>query len=179
MRTADGALIEAQLKVWAAGIKAPDFLREIAGLETNRLNQLVVSQDLRTSRDERIFAIGDCASVTMPGAERPVPPRAQAAHQMASRVAGNLARLLAGKPLKPFVYKDHGSLVSLSRYSTIGSLMGNLIGGSMRVEGRIARFVYVSLYRLHLIAVHGWPRAIAMILVGHINRVIRPRIKLH
>ncbi|MGF1626696.1 MAG: NAD(P)/FAD-dependent oxidoreductase [Alphaproteobacteria bacterium] len=179
MRTADGAFIAAPLKVWAAGIKAPDFLRDIAGLETNRLNQLVVTRTLQTTRDERILAIGDCCSVTMPGAERPVPPRAQAAHQMASRVAGNFVRLLKGKPALPFVYKDHGSLVSLSRYSTIGSLMGNLIGGSMRVEGRIARFVYVSLYRLHLIAVHGWPRAIAMILVGHINRVIRPRIKLH
>ena len=33
--------IDADLKVWAAGIKAPDFLKDIAGLETNRLNQLV------------------------------------------------------------------------------------------------------------------------------------------
>ncbi|MEZ5670440.1 MAG: NAD(P)/FAD-dependent oxidoreductase [Alphaproteobacteria bacterium] len=179
MQTADGDLIAAPLRVWAAGIKAPDFLKDIAGLETNRLNQLVVTPELRTSRDPRIFAIGDCCSCALPGWERPVPPRAQAAHQMASRTARNLAALLAGRPLKPFVYKDHGSLVSLSHYSTIGSLMGNLVGGSMRVEGRIARFVYVSLYRLHLIAVHGWLRAIAMILVGHINRVIRPRIKLH
>ena len=179
MQTGDGDLIVAHLKVWAAGIKGPDFLHEIAGLETNRLNQLVVTPDLRTSRDARIFAIGDCCACTLPGQDRPVPPRAQAAHQMASRTAANLVNLLSGRPLKPFVYKDHGSLVSLSHYSTIGSLMGNLIGGSMRVEGRIARFVYVSLYRLHLIAVHGWLRAIAMILVGHINRVIRPRIKLH
>lgn len=179
MQTGDGDLIEAPLRVWAAGIKAPDFLRDIAGLETNRLNQIVVTPTLQSSRDERVFAIGDCCSCTLPGQERPVPPRAQAAHQMASNVASNLRRLLTGRPLKPFVYKDHGSLVSLSHFSTIGSLMGNLIGGSMRVEGRIARFVYVSLYRLHLIAVHGWLRAIAMILVGHINRVIRPRIKLH
>lgn len=179
MQTGDGDLIEAPLRVWAAGIKAPDFLRDIAGLETNRLNQLVVTPTLQSTRDERIFAIGDCCSCTLPGQERPVPPRAQAAHQMASNVASNLRRMLTGRPLKPFVYKDHGSLVSLSHYSTIGSLMGSLIGGSMRVEGRIARFVYVSLYRLHLIAVHGWLRAIAMILVGHINRVIRPRIKLH
>lgn len=179
MQTGDGDLIEAPLRVWAAGIKAPDFLRDIAGLETNRLNQLVVTPTLQSTRDERIFAIGDCCSCTLPGQERPVPPRAQAAHQMASNVASNLRRMLTGRPLKLFVYKDHGSLVSLSHYSTIGSLMGSLIGGSMRVEGRIARFVYVSLYRLHLIAVHGWLRAIAMILVGHINRVIRPRIKLH
>lgn len=179
MRTADGAMIPAHLKVWAAGIKAPDFLHDIAGLETNRLNQLVVTPELRTTRDERIFAIGDCAAVTMPGADRPVPPRAQAAHQMANRLADNFARMLSGRPPKPFVYRDRGSLVSLSHFSAIGSLMGSLSGGSMRVEGRVARFLYVSLYRQHLIAVQGWLRGLAMILVGHINRVIRPRIKLH
>ena len=81
--------------------------------------------------------------------------------------------------MKPFVYHDHGSLVSLSRYSTVGSLMGNLVGGRMAVEGRIARFVYVSLYRMHLIAIHGWLKGVAMILVGHVNHIIRPRLKLH
>lgn len=179
MRTANGPMIEAQLKVWAAGIKAPHVLRGLAGLETNRLDQLVVTSELRTTRDERIFAIGDCCACPMPGTDRPVPPRAQAAHQMASCLARTLVNLIAGRTARTYAYKDYGSLVSLSHYSTIGSLMGSLIGGSMRVEGRIARFFYVSLYRLHLIAVHGWPRAIAMILVGHINRVIRPRIKLH
>lgn len=179
LHTAEGNAIRARLKVWAAGIKAPDFLHEIGGLETNRLNQLVVTQALQTTRDERIFAIGDCCMCPMPGSERPVPPRAQAAHQMASCVAKSLKRAIAGQPALDYTYKDYGSLVSLSHFSTIGSLMGSLIGGSMRVEGRIARFFYVSLYRLHLIAVHGWVRAIAMIMVGHINRVVRPRIKLH
>ena len=79
----------------------------------------------------------------------------------------------------PFVYKDHGSLVALSRYSTVGSLMGNLIGGRMAIEGRLARFVYVSLYRMHLIAIHGWLKGLAMIAVGHVNGIIRPRLKLH
>jgi NADH dehydrogenase len=78
-----------------------------------------------------------------------------------------------------FVYRDRGSLVSLSRFSTVGSLMGNLIGGRMAVEGRIARLVYVSLYRIHLIGVHGWPKGIAMIVVGHVQQVLRPRLKLH
>jgi NADH dehydrogenase len=78
-----------------------------------------------------------------------------------------------------FVYHDHGSLVSLSRYSTVGSLMGGLIGGKLAIEGRLARFVYVSLYQMHLIAIHGWLRGLALIVVGHVNHVIRPRLKLH
>ena len=179
VRTADGAVYPAALKVWAAGVKAPDFLRDIAGLETNRANQLVVRPTLQTTRDERIFAIGDCASCAPAGAERPVPPRAQAAHQMAATALRNIGALLDGKAPRDFRYKDHGSLVSLSRYSTVGSLMGNLIGGRMAVEGRLARFVYISLYRLHLIAIHGWWRGIVQIVTSRLNQVVRPRLKLH
>ncbi|WP_163494858.1 FAD-dependent oxidoreductase, partial [Escherichia coli] len=48
LNTKDGEHITASLMVWAAGIKAPDFLKEIGGLETNRINQLVVKPTLQT-----------------------------------------------------------------------------------------------------------------------------------
>jgi NADH dehydrogenase len=176
--TGSGETIEADLLVWAAGVKAPDFLCGL-DLETNRNCQLVVKPTLQTTRDERIFALGDCCSFTPEEQDRPVPPRAQAAHQMAAAVFVNLVRLMEGRPLRSFVYHDHGSLVSLSRFSTVGSLMGNLIGGRMALEGRLARLVYASLYRLHLVAVHGWLKGLALILVGHVNRIVRPRLKLH
>ncbi|MBN3146437.1 NAD(P)/FAD-dependent oxidoreductase [Pectobacterium brasiliense] len=178
LNTKDGEFIEADLMVWAAGIKAPDAMKEIAGLETNRINQLVVEPTLQTTRDPNIFAIGDCASCPQEGGGF-VPPRAQAAHQMASRCHSNIIALLNGQTLKPYVYKDHGSLVSLSKFSTVGSLMGNLMQGSVMVEGRIARFVYISLYRMHQVALHGYVKTGLMMLVGGINRVIRPRLKLH
>ena len=98
---------------------------------------------------------------------------------MATIAFCNICALIKGKPLRSFVYKDHGSLVSLSHFSTVGSLMGNLVGGRMAIEGRLARFVYVSLYRMHLIAIHGWLKGVAMIAVGHVNQIIRPRLKLH
>ncbi len=172
-------MIQADLRVWAAGVRAPEVLREIAGLETTRSNQLVVRPTLQTTRDDRILAIGDCCYLKPEGSERPVPPRAQAAHQMARIAYRNILHLIAHEPLMTFVYRDHGSLVSLSRYSTVGSLMGNLVGGRMAVEGRIARMVYLSLYRMHLIGVHGWLKGMALILVGHVNRVVRPRLKFH
>lgn len=178
LNTKNGEFIEADLMVWAAGIKAPDFMKAIGGLETNRINQLVVKETLQTTLDDDIYAIGDCASCALPGGGF-VPPRAQSAHQMASRVLENLLAQRKGKPLKAYVYKDHGSLVSLSRFSTVGSLMGNLMRGSMMVEGRIARFVYISLYRMHQIALHGYFKTGLMMLVGSLNRVLRPRLKLH
>ncbi|MGF1605808.1 MAG: NAD(P)/FAD-dependent oxidoreductase [Rhodothalassiaceae bacterium] len=179
VHTKDGQAIPAQLKVWAAGVKAPEFLNGLGGLETNRNNQVLVRPTLQSTVDDRIFAIGDCASCTLPGMERPVPPRAQSAHQMAAATFDNLHRIQSGQPLKPFVYRDRGSLVSLSRFSTVGSLMGNLVGGRMAVEGRLARIAYVSLYRLHLLAIHGTVRGTAMVLVGHVNNIIRPKLKLH
>jgi NADH dehydrogenase len=178
MLTKSGELIKADLRIWAAGVKGPDMLATL-GLETGRGNQLVVKPSLQTSRDERIFAIGDCAWFVPEGEARPVPPRAQAAHQMAAVAFANIRALIKGKTLRKFVYHDHGSLVSLSHFSTVGSLMGNLIGGRMAIEGRLARFVYVSLYRMHLIAIHGWLKGVALILVGHVNHIIRPKLKLH
>ena len=178
LTTKDGAHIDADIMVWAAGIKGPDFVKELVGLESNRINQLVVKPTLQTTEDDHVYVIGDLACcVQMDGSF--VPPRAQAAHQMASCCYRNIMAQLQEKPLKDYVYKDHGSLVSLSRFSTVGSLMGNLTKGSMMVEGRMARIVYVSLYRMHQIALHGAFKTGLMMLVGRINRVLRPNLKLH
>ncbi len=170
--------LEAELMVWAAGIKAPDFLHKLAGLENNRINQLLVNAKLQTTQDNRIYAIGDCAGFALADKSW-VPPRAQSAHQMASTVAANILAAVNNKPLRDFNYKDHGSLVSLSRFGTVGSLMGNLVGGAMMIEGRIARLAYISLYRMHQIALHGWLKTMVISVVARINRMVRPRLKLH
>ena len=98
---------------------------------------------------------------------------------MASTAYHNIRALIEGKHLKHFEYQDKGSLVSLARYTTVGSLMGNLVGGRMAIEGRLARLVYTSLYRMHLLAIHGWLKGMSLILVGHVNQVVRPKLKLH
>lgn len=178
LHTKSGDFIKADLLVWAAGIKAPNFLKDLGGLETNRINQLVVEPTLQTTRDPSIFAIGDCASCMQENGT-PVPPRAQAAHQMASLCYHNILAQLNGGSLKKYRYTDRGSLVSLSKYSTVGSLMGNLTKGSMMIEGRLARLAYISLYRMHQVALFGYIKTGLIMLVGSINRIIRPRLKLH
>ena len=179
VKTKGGRVIDAELTLWAAGVKGPDYLSSLDGLEVDRANRLVVRASLQTTQDERIFALGDCCSYTPENEEYPIPPRAQAAHQMANRVFENIVCLIEGRRLKDFVYNDRGSLVALSRFSTVGSLMGNLVGGRMAIEGRLARIAYTSLYRMHLIAIHGWIKGLTLILVGHVNRIVRPKLKLH
>lgn len=178
--THSGRFIPAELVVWAAGIKAPDFLKDIDGLETNRINQLVVKQTLQTTYDENIFALGDCAACEWLGHEGNVPPRAQAAHQQASLLVKSVKKRVAGNAHLPeFHYRDYGSLVNLGKYSTVGSLMGAVSGGSMYIQGLVARIMYRSLYKMHLMALHG----VVSVAIHSIGRLIarrtEPHIKLH
>ena len=177
--TKGGKHVPADLVVWAAGIKAPDFLANIDGLETARNNQVIVKRSLQTTRDDNIFAFGDCAACPWPEKGGNVPPRAQAAHQQAALMVKNLRRHINNEPLTEYRYRDFGSLVSLGEYSTVGNLMGRLTGGSILIEGLFARFMYVSLYKLHLLALHGFGKT-ALDTVGRlIARRTQPQIKLH
>jgi NADH dehydrogenase len=183
VRLADGRTLPAELVVWAAGVKAADFMKDIAGLETNRSNQLAVLPTLQTTRDGDIFAIGDCAACEWPEANGGkgglVPPRAQAAHQQASHVAAQIRRRLGGKALQPYRYRDFGSLVSLGEFSTVGNMMGGLIGGSLMIEGLFARLMYMSLYKMHELALHGVVKVSLDTLARLITRRTEPHVKLH
>jgi NADH:ubiquinone reductase (H+-translocating) len=179
LRLATGEFLPAAFVVWTAGIKAPAFMRELDGLETNRLNQLVVTQTLQTTRDPHIFAIGDCAACAWEGHTMPVPPRAQAAHQEASHVVRQISRLLAGQPPLPFAYRDFGSLVSLGQYRTFGDLNGLFGGKGLFIEGYLARLMYRSLYIMHEIALNGSWRTLLEMLARRLSRRSRPLVKLH
>jgi NADH:ubiquinone reductase (H+-translocating) len=180
VRLATGALIDAELVVWAAGVKAPDVLKELDGLETNRTNQLIVLPTLQTTRDENIFAFGDCAACPWIGTEgQNVPPRAQAAHQQASHLFKQIKRRLAGQALTEWRYRDFGSLVSLGEYSTVGNLMGGLMGRSLWVEGLFARLMYRSLYKMHEHSLHGPTKVTLDTAARLITRRTEPHVKLH
>ena len=183
IRLADGRVLESELVVWAAGVKAPDFLKDLGGLETNRINQLVVFDTLQTTRDVNIFALGDCAACPCPdedgGRGDIVPPRAQAAHQQASHLFQQIKRRLANKPLRAYRYKDFGSLVSLGKFSTVGNMMGGLIGKNLMIEGYFAKLMYLSLYKLHELAIHGVLKTSLYTFARMITKQTNPTVKLH
>lgn len=179
--TKSGKFIPAEIKVWAAGIKGPHILHHLDGLETNKIHQVVVNEYLQTVSDESIFAIGDCAACRI-SENTFAPPRAQAAHQQASTVAKSIIRIINRESPVKFRYRDFGSLINLSQTSTVGNLMGNLFGhqrGSVSIEGWFARCAYLSLYKMHQIAVQGVIRTGALTLANWITRSSKPRLKLH
>jgi NADH dehydrogenase len=170
-----GEVVPAELIVWAAGIKAPDFLRDLDGLETDRINRLVVRPTLQTTGDGDIFAIGDCANCILPDSTAPLPPRAQTAHQQADFMVKVLKiRLRGGGALPNFKYRDFGSLVSLADYNTLG-----LLFPGVKMQGFLARLVYRSLHKRHLQALHGNFKVALDSIVKSVTGRTEPRIKLH
>jgi NADH dehydrogenase len=177
--TAGDTVYPAQLVVWAAGIKAPDFLKEL-GLPTVKSGQLDVGANLAVKGFDYIYALGDCAACAGPDGKL-VPPRAQAAHQQADYLLENFLRQQRGKPpqVKPYEYRDYGSLVSFGQTSSVGSLMGSLKGLSWFVDGFVARLMYVSLHLLHHQAVLGTVRTGVLALARFLIKRSTPLVKLH
>jgi NADH dehydrogenase len=179
----DQSLLNSELVVWAAGVKAADYLKEIDDLQTNHLNQLIVLPTLQTTRDPNIFALGDCSSCPWPNANGGkggfVPPRAQAAHQQASHMYLQIKRRFANQELKPYQYRDFGSLVSLGKFSTVGSMMGGIIGNNLMIQGYFAKLMYLSLYKMHELAIHGFTKVFFDTISRAIVRRTDPHVKLH
>lgn len=175
----NGNCYPAQLCVWAAGIKAPEFLAQL-GLETNRIHQLVVDQALRT-QDPNVYAMGDCAQAPWPAQGGQLPARAQVAHQQAQYLHGVLAARIRGTALpdEVFRFKDYGSLVSVGHNRGVGNLMGVLAGKSWFVEGLLARMMYMSLHLMHHLSILGFWRTVAMALGRLLLKRSTPRVKLH
>jgi NADH dehydrogenase len=176
------SVLPADLVVWAAGIQAPPFLKYLDGLEVNRANQLVVVTTLQTTRDPDVFALGDCAACPWPDSPKPgalIPPRAQAAYQQARMLVKTMQARLSRKPLPEFHFRDVGSLVSLGELSAIGNLMGRLIGGSLLIQGLIARWMYASLYKMHQVAILGYIPVVLDTVGRFLRRRMEPRVKLH
>ncbi|MGO7674032.1 NAD(P)/FAD-dependent oxidoreductase [Rhizobium ruizarguesonis] len=178
LRLADGTKIDAELKVWAAGVKASDACASFDGLEVTRNNQIVVGPTLQTTLDPRIFAVGDCSSFSVEDNGRPLPPAAQVAHQQASHLIRHLPGWLEGRELPSFSYRDFGSIVSLGGYGAYGSLgqFGMFKGGFIR--GRVAQLGHVLLYRSHQQRLHGFWRGGMIWLADMINSHVRARIRL-
>lgn len=174
-----GEVVPAGLRVWAAGVKAPDFLSTL-GLKTTRGHQLVVNGYLQTD-DPDIYAVGDCASFTLPGDKHPLPPTAQVAHQQARYLIETLPQILRNPHATlehSFAYRDMGALVSLANYDAYGSLgkFGLFNGGTIR--GRLAMLSHLWLYRSHQARLYGFWRGGMLWLVDLMNGRLRPSIRL-
>lgn len=174
-----GKVIEKDIKIWTAGIKAPDWLKDL-GLQVDKVNRVKVNENLQTLDDPFIYALGDCACAPSPGSTKCLPATAQVAHQQAEWLTKKLESRITNKKCDPFVYNPQGMLVSLGSGTAVGSLAA--IVGPKRdyyVQGRGAKAIYSSLYRMHQAVLYGWTRAIILWLGDKLRHVALPQLKLH
>lgn len=174
----DDGMLEAEIIVWAAGIRSNNALTAAADLEVGSLGRLKVLPTLQTTNQERVFVIGDAADCYWPEKDCPLPPRAQVAAQQAEFMATQIRRFLMERSLQDFKYTDHGSLVALSSQSAVGSLMGRALG-TLTIKGWLARRAYKYLHYQHEAAIQGHFRAGLHAVLSSAMRRVRPRLKLH
>ncbi|HBF07389.1 MAG TPA: FAD-dependent oxidoreductase [Gammaproteobacteria bacterium] len=167
--------IDSTITVWASGVKAPPVLSQMDGLETNRNNQIVAHRTLQSKTDDSIFTLGDSAEVIMPDGKR-LTPRAQIAHQQALFLSNNLIRAINKETLQEFEFKDMGSFVSLGAKNSVGTVLSFT---NFNMQGIVAKWSYIMLYRRHQYELLGGYKTWILIIKDLMTRVLGPKLKLH
>lgn len=131
--------------IWAAGVKAVG----LKGLDAKELlangNRLAVNQYNQVKGFANIFAIGDVACMQLDDLPHGHPMMAQPAIQQGRNLGENLVRLLNSKPLRPFVYKDKGSMATVGRNKAVVDMK------NIRFQGIFAWFVWMYVHLFFLI----------------------------
>ncbi|SMC31147.1 NADH dehydrogenase [Janibacter indicus] len=145
--------IEAMTKVWAAGVAASPLgklVAEQAGAEIDRAGRVQVEEDLTLKGHPEIFLVGDMINL------KGYPGVAQLAIQGGRYAAKEILGRLEGKePQAPFVYKDKGSMATISKYSAVASI------GKIKLTGFIAWLAWLA---VHLMAMVGFKNRVSTLL---------------
>ena len=145
--------IESACKVWAAGVQGNSLGKVVAqatGAELDRAGRVVVEPDLSVPGYPDVFVVGDLSFV------KGVPGVAQGAIQGGRHAAATiLARLRGQESPGPFVYKDKGSMATISKFNAIASV------GKLRVSGFLAWVMWLG---VHLLAMVGFKARVTTLL---------------
>jgi NADH:quinone reductase (non-electrogenic) len=148
-----GEVIPARSLIWAAGVQAASDRLALDGLATARLRRIVVEPTLQVPGHPEVFVIGDAAYLEHDG--QPLPMMAPVAIQQARTAGANVIRLLAGRPLEPFRYRDPGSLATIGRNAAVAHIKG------IQLKGFVAWVVWLV---IHLIQLIGFRNKIVVLL---------------
>lgn len=140
-----GERFETATLVWAAGVKGVG----IKGLDAKELlaggNRLIVNHYNQVIGYNNIFAVGDVACMQTKEAPNGHPMMAQPAMQQGKQLGENLVALVEDRPLKPFRYKDKGSMATVGRNKAVVDL------GNFKFQGVFAWFVWMFVHLFFLI----------------------------
>ncbi|HPO59647.1 MAG TPA: FAD-dependent oxidoreductase [Anaerolineaceae bacterium] len=143
VRLGDGGQIRAETLIWAAGVRAVSVL-DTLGVEQDRSGRVVVEPTLQVPGHPEVFVVGD-AAFCKDEEGRPLPMMAPVAMQQASHVAGSIIRLIEGRPLEAFRYKDPGSMATIGRNQAVAHI------GRWKLRGFIAWVMWLAVHIYQLI----------------------------
>jgi NADH dehydrogenase len=146
VKTKNG-MIRTYTTVWTAGIQGNNVLCS-TGLTLDPFGRVVVGKNLNAQGFPEVYAIGDCSFYALSEATQPLPQTGQVAVQQAHYLSRQLARLLSGKPMEPFSYRELGSAFSTGRYQGIANLLG-----LFRLRGLMGWVVWKITYLKHLVGI--------------------------
>jgi NADH dehydrogenase len=131
VRTKDGKQFRGGTIVWAGGVRTHPLVAGLTGVTLARDKRLVVDQMFRAVGRDDVLSFGDAAYFEYAGA--PLPQLAQVAVLQAPAMARNLAHLVRGEPLQPYVYRRKGDLVALGRTHAAAELAtyGHIVLGGL------------------------------------------------
>ena len=149
----DGEVIPTKTVIWAAGVRAQDFIKDCGG-EVDRAGRIVVEENLLVKGSNCVFALGDCANFQH-GTERPLPTVAPVATQQAMQIKANLMALISGKTpdqLGKFVYHDLGAMATIGRGEAVMNGPMPVLGFNLKASGL---FAWIAWMLVHLIRLAG------------------------
>jgi NADH dehydrogenase len=174
----DGQILPCDIKVWASGVVGHDVVAKLNGLALERGRRIAVDETLACVGTRDVYALGDCAAVKARSGEW-LPPTAQAAHQQAGYLAQAILVRLAGGQAKPFRFQPRGTLVSLGPTDAAAEFGIPHRAHVLPAHGLLAKLIYVSLYHMHRVTLHGWFRATALFVADQLRSLTVPPVKLH
>ncbi|WP_459935008.1 NAD(P)/FAD-dependent oxidoreductase [Fundidesulfovibrio butyratiphilus] len=149
----DGSSLATETVVWAAGVRGPGAASAL-GLKPGPAGRVPVDRNLRVVGLDRVFAVGDMAA--FPGPSGPLPMLAPVAMQQGRAAAESILRLEAGRPLKPFRYRDKGSMATIGRAAAVATF-----GPRLCLTGFSA---WLSWLFVHLVMLIGFRNRLAVLL---------------
>jgi NADH dehydrogenase len=129
--------------LWGAGVQGSPLARSL-GVPLDRAGRVLVEPDLTIPGHKEVFVIGDLAAARQADGSY-VPGVAPAAIQAGQHTALNVERAVGGQPLRPFHYRDKGSLATIGRAAAVADF------GKLRFGGFLAWLAWLGIHIFFLI----------------------------
>ena len=144
---ANGETIQTKNLIWAAGVTAREF-EGIPAESYGRGKRMITDAFNKIKGTENIYAIGDTSVQTsdpsFPGGH---PQVAQVAIQQGINLAENFKAMFSNKSLKPFIYKDKGSMAIIGKNKAVVDLPKP----KMHFKGFFAWMIWLFVHLMSLI----------------------------